>query len=184
VSHSSVVPILHFSTRSLCKKDAQAPREYWSHSEIENPTRALAEQPDHGGIVASGACTASRMLLPLKSAMNSRRLVCRESSIVRLDAIHAIAGGNDNDMVTMSTIKAMKFSNFPQTCGGPIEIAVISSDRRFRWCQRRRRRRRPGPSCRTLDSMSGSESLSRTASPRPGRTDWPARGRTAGIRSR
>jgi hypothetical protein len=33
----------------------------------------------------------------------------------------------------MSTIKAMKFSNFPQVCGGPIEIAVISSDRRFRW---------------------------------------------------
>ena len=32
-----------------------------------------------------------------------------------------------------STIKAMKFSNFSQICGGPIEIAVITSDRRFRW---------------------------------------------------
>lgn len=32
-----------------------------------------------------------------------------------------------------STIKAMKFSNLFQVCGGPIEIAVITSDRRFRW---------------------------------------------------
>lgn len=32
-----------------------------------------------------------------------------------------------------STIKAMKFSNLFQVCGGPIEIAVISTDRRFRW---------------------------------------------------
>jgi hypothetical protein len=32
-----------------------------------------------------------------------------------------------------STIKAMKFSNFFQICGGPIELAVITSDRRFRW---------------------------------------------------
>lgn len=32
-----------------------------------------------------------------------------------------------------STIKAMKFSNFSQICGGPIELAVITTDRRFRW---------------------------------------------------
>jgi hypothetical protein len=32
-----------------------------------------------------------------------------------------------------STIKAMKFSSFAQICGGPIEIAVITTDRRFRW---------------------------------------------------
>lgn len=32
-----------------------------------------------------------------------------------------------------STIKAMKFSNYPQVCGGPIEIAVITTDRAFRW---------------------------------------------------
>lgn len=31
------------------------------------------------------------------------------------------------------TIKAMKFSSFPQICGGPIEIAVITTDRKFRW---------------------------------------------------
>jgi hypothetical protein len=32
-----------------------------------------------------------------------------------------------------TTIKAMKFSNFSQICGGPIELAVITTDRRFRW---------------------------------------------------
>jgi hypothetical protein len=34
-----------------------------------------------------------------------------------------------------STIKAMKFSNLSQICGGPIEIAVITADRPFRWVQ-------------------------------------------------
>jgi hypothetical protein len=32
-----------------------------------------------------------------------------------------------------STIKAFKFSTYSQICGGPIEIAVITTDRRFRW---------------------------------------------------
>jgi hypothetical protein len=32
-----------------------------------------------------------------------------------------------------STIKALKFSFFSQICGGPIEIGVISTDRKFRW---------------------------------------------------
>lgn len=32
-----------------------------------------------------------------------------------------------------STIKALKFSSLKQICGGPIEIAVITTDRPFRW---------------------------------------------------
>jgi hypothetical protein len=32
-----------------------------------------------------------------------------------------------------ATIKALKFSSNDQVCGGPIEIAVITSDRNFRW---------------------------------------------------
>ena len=32
-----------------------------------------------------------------------------------------------------STIKSLKFSRWAQTCGGPIELAVITSDRKFRW---------------------------------------------------
>jgi hypothetical protein len=31
------------------------------------------------------------------------------------------------------TIKALKFSNLSQICGGPIELAVITADRPFRW---------------------------------------------------
>lgn len=31
------------------------------------------------------------------------------------------------------TIKAIKFSAEPPVCGGPIEVAVVSADRRFRW---------------------------------------------------
>lgn len=33
----------------------------------------------------------------------------------------------------LSTIKAMKFSSFTQICGGPVELAVITTDRKFRW---------------------------------------------------
>ena len=37
------------------------------------------------------------------------------------------------DSVIYSTIKGLKFSHLRQMCGGPTEIAVISSDRPFRW---------------------------------------------------
>ncbi len=40
--------------------------------------------------------------------------------------------------VIYTTIKAMKFSHYVPSCGGPIEIAVISSDRRFRWVRHKR----------------------------------------------
>lgn len=32
-----------------------------------------------------------------------------------------------------TTIKAMKFSQLPPICGGPVELAVITADRHFRW---------------------------------------------------
>ncbi len=32
-----------------------------------------------------------------------------------------------------ATIKTMKFSHMAPVCGGPIEIAVITTDRQFRW---------------------------------------------------
>ena len=41
-----------------------------------------------------------------------------------------------NDRVYSSiytTIKAMKFSELPLTCGGPVEVATITADRHFRW---------------------------------------------------
>jgi hypothetical protein len=33
----------------------------------------------------------------------------------------------------LSTIKAFKFSSLSQICGGPVELAVITTDRPFRW---------------------------------------------------
>jgi hypothetical protein len=35
--------------------------------------------------------------------------------------------------IVYSTIKTIKFSDRDQVCGGPIEIAVITTDREFRW---------------------------------------------------
>jgi hypothetical protein len=37
-----------------------------------------------------------------------------------------------------TTIKAMKFSHLAPVCGGPIEIAAISTDRPFRWVRHKR----------------------------------------------
>jgi len=36
------------------------------------------------------------------------------------------------------TIKAIKFSSIPPICGGPIEIAAITTDRPFRWVRHKR----------------------------------------------
>jgi hypothetical protein len=35
----------------------------------------------------------------------------------------------------LATVKAVKFSLLPRICGGPIELAVITTDRNFRWVQ-------------------------------------------------
>lgn len=37
-----------------------------------------------------------------------------------------------------TTIKAMKFSHLPPVCGGSVEIAVITTDRSFRWVRHKR----------------------------------------------
>jgi hypothetical protein len=55
-----------------------------------------------------------------KHALRTPQLPIRDA----VDLVHACIS---------STIKAMKFSDLPQICGGPIEIAVITSDRPFRW---------------------------------------------------
>lgn len=36
------------------------------------------------------------------------------------------------------TIRAMKFSHLPPICGGPVEIAVVTADRPFRWVRHKR----------------------------------------------
>lgn len=37
-----------------------------------------------------------------------------------------------------ATIKTMKFSHMAPVCGGPVEVAVITTDRRFRWVRHKR----------------------------------------------
>ncbi len=37
-----------------------------------------------------------------------------------------------------TTIKTMKFSHLAPVCGGPVEVAVITTDRRFRWVRHKR----------------------------------------------
>ena len=37
------------------------------------------------------------------------------------------------DSVIYTTVKGVKFSQWDPICGGPVEVAVITSDRRFRW---------------------------------------------------
>ncbi len=37
-----------------------------------------------------------------------------------------------------TTIKARKFSHLPSVCGGPVEMAVITTDRPFRWVRHKK----------------------------------------------
>lgn len=37
-----------------------------------------------------------------------------------------------------TTIKVMKFSHLPPVCGGVVEVAVVTSDRNFRWVSHKR----------------------------------------------
>lgn len=74
-------------------------------------------------IMASGRWngTAADLLATLEpNRLCSNLLPLRDA----VDIVHACILG---------TIKALKFSNLAQICGGPIEIAVISADRTFRW---------------------------------------------------
>ena len=62
----------------------------------------------------------------LVQALSARPMLPRAHLPIR-DAIDYVHAG------IYCTIKAMKFSNLPQVCGGPIELAVITADRKFRW---------------------------------------------------
>ena len=59
----------------------------------------------------------------------SRRRLNRPPTVPMRDAIDFVHS------CIYCTIKAIKFSAHPQICGGPIEMAVITADRPFRWVQ-------------------------------------------------
>lgn len=76
-----------------------------------------------------------------QSILNSGNWIGTEADLNALVAQHALAHPTlpIRDAIDFvhacisSTIKALKFSRYSQTCGGPIEIAVITTDRPFRW---------------------------------------------------
>ena len=74
-------------------------------------------------IKASGSWTGTDA--QLEALLNKHQLI-HGSLPIRdaIDFVHACI---------YSTIKGIKFSNLPQVCGGDIELAVITSDRNFRW---------------------------------------------------
>lgn len=51
-----------------------------------------------------------------------------------------------------TTNQAMKFSHLPPVCGGPVEVAVISTDRPFRWVRHKRLDAAIGPNGQSHDS--------------------------------
>ncbi len=77
-----------------------------------------------GAVLASGKWTGSEA--ELAQALLSQSLGQPHDLPLReaIDWIHASI---------YTTIKAIKFSHWRPYCGGPIELAVISTDRRFRW---------------------------------------------------
>lgn len=75
-------------------------------------------------IVASGKWTGTPG--ELQQIAQSQAVVPRTALPIRdaVDYVHTCI---------YSTVKALKFSGLPQVCGGPIELAVVTTDRRFRW---------------------------------------------------
>lgn len=96
----------------------------WGMPNIMNRLRYGVDQPFIDALKASGKWIGtSEDLAEIVSAhwLHPRaRLPMRDA----IDYVHS---------AIYCTIKAMKFSTGAQVCGGPIEIAVITSDRRFRW---------------------------------------------------
>lgn len=85
----------------------------------------LGIDPDlYTAVLASGRWSGTPA--DLSNLVNQGRLVLPGILPLR-DAIDWIYAS------VYSTIKAMKFSQLAPVCGGPVEVAVITTDRPFRW---------------------------------------------------
>jgi hypothetical protein len=110
----------------LAAKPLPAQFTLWNFAGIPNMIKRLIFGYDDEvklDLLGSGKWTGSSVeldTLPAQHQLVTAMLPIREA----IDFIHACI---------YSTIKAMKFSSLAQACGGPIEIAVITTDRRFRW---------------------------------------------------
>lgn len=96
----------------------------WGMPNVMNRLRYGVDQPFINALLASGKWIGTpddlTNLLAAHGLQPRARLPMRDA----IDYVHS---------AIYCTIKAMKFSTDAQVCGGPIEIAVITSDRRFRW---------------------------------------------------
>jgi hypothetical protein len=104
----------------------QIPQNHYKFWGAPNMIRRLMfgwDEPLKQGILKSGKWTGTDA--DLTAVLETQKLAYMVLPIRdAIDFVHACV---------YSTIKALKFSNLFQICGGPIEIAVITSDRKFRW---------------------------------------------------
>jgi hypothetical protein len=56
----------------------------------------------------------------------------------RLRGFPGGAGVDWVDATLETTVKVMKFTHLPPICGGPIDLALITTDRPFRWARRKK----------------------------------------------
>jgi hypothetical protein len=75
-------------------------------------------------IVASGKWGGNEA--ELEALLTARKMPINAPLPLRetADAVHALI---------QTTIKVMKFTSIPPVCGGHVELAVVTTDRRFRW---------------------------------------------------
>jgi hypothetical protein len=96
---------------------------FWGAPNMINRLLKGCDEPFLQSILASGkwiGTPADLMSLVQQQTLTHPILPIRDA----IDFTHACIS---------STIKAFKFSGLSPICGGPIEIAVITTDRRFRW---------------------------------------------------
>jgi hypothetical protein len=97
--------------------------KFWGAPNMINRLLFGCDDPLLNAILTSGHWTgtdADLISIVNQHALTHPVLPIREA----IDFVHSCI---------FSTIKALKFSNFSQICGGPIEIGLITTDRRFRW---------------------------------------------------
>lgn len=103
---------------------AQEAPVFWGVPQIMERLVFGFDSPIIAEILQSGKWTGTQQelieLLLRNQLISPRLLPIREA----IDWVHT---------VIHTTIRGTKFANWPHWCGGPVEIAVITTDRPFRW---------------------------------------------------
>lgn len=114
---------LSLSTPQVTELAQEAP-VFWGVPQIMERLVFGFDSPIIAEIIQSGKWTGSREelidLVLRNQLMSPRLLPIREA----IDWVHT---------VIHTTIRGTKFANWPHWCGGPVELAVITTDRPFRW---------------------------------------------------